>query len=113
MPAFKEFGLPSGVEPIAGEPLRFFVASSSRLNVKHLVDLEECGFNGACGCENFQMKCLPELRRDRRENRARKLRRCQHIRRAFQFYGEFMARLLSRHLRGPVKPPKPTIEQKH
>ena len=97
MPAFAEFPLPFGVRPVPGEPLRYLVQSRSRREIEHLVDLEECGFNGACSCENFQMRCISELRADRRLDRYRRRHRCQHIRRAMEFHAELSARIVARH----------------
>lgn len=41
------------VSPIKGEPLRFFVASRSDANARHLVDLDEFDGNGQCDCWPF------------------------------------------------------------
>lgn len=107
MPAFKPFPITSGVEPIAGEPLRFHVQSASRPDIKHLVDLQECGFNSACGCEVFQMKHLPMLRYDRREKRPPLKRRCKHIKLALEYFAEVMVRATAERLAAPVKDRKP------
>jgi hypothetical protein len=93
MPAFPDFPMPGGVHPIPGEPLRFHVQSRSDCRVSHLVDLQECGFNGACGCHDFQMRHLPKLKEDRREGRAMRKRRCWHIRQALYYFAELAARL--------------------
>jgi hypothetical protein len=44
------------VEDIEGEPLRFLVDSRSRVEMKHLVDLEELNGRGRCGCEHFSIR---------------------------------------------------------
>lgn len=44
------------VEDIEGEPLRFHVGSKSRVEIKHLVDLEELNGRGRCGCEHFSIR---------------------------------------------------------
>lgn len=98
MPAFKPFGLPDGVEPIPGEPLRFFVKSRTNPKQKYLVDLEECGFSGGCGCQNFQFTHLPKLKEDRREDRPRIKRRCWHIKRALYFFAETQTRIIAAHM---------------
>lgn len=95
--AFPEFNLPYGVEHIPGEPLRFLVQSRTRRNMKHLVDLEECGFNGACSCENFQMRLLPRLRAERSAAH-RRHHRCEHIRRAMEFNSEIYTRIVARKI---------------
>lgn len=106
MPAFKEFPLSDAVAPIPGEPLRYHVRSQSRRGVQHLVDLEECGFNCACSCENFQMRLLPLLRADRSAGiNPRPKRRCWHIRKALEFHAELSIRIISRHNK-PVAPPR-------
>lgn len=101
MPAFKEFYLPEGVEPIPGEPLRYYVLSRSRIGTKLLVDLQECGFNGACSCEDFQMRHLPAMREDRREKRPMRKRRCWHIKQALYYHAELCARLIAREYYKP------------
>lgn len=54
---------PMQVEPIPFEPGRFWVQSSSRLDIRHVVDLN---FEGriACSCEAYQAKGV---------------KRCKHI----------------------------------
>lgn len=51
------------VEPIQGEPMRFMVASRREGVDPYLVDLEEFGGNGQCGCEHFQFRLQPILER--------------------------------------------------
>jgi hypothetical protein len=71
------------VTRIDGEPLSFFVQSSTRLNLQHRVELDAYAGNGACGCENFEIKCRGKL-----ENGAKKSAglRCRHIRAARDFW---------------------------
>ena len=47
---------------ILGEPLRFHVQSKPG-SPQYLVDLEDYGFNGACGCQHFEFRLQPELTR--------------------------------------------------
>jgi len=101
LPKFKDFPLPDGVEPIPGEYLRFRVRSRTNPRTTYLVDLEECGFNGACDCPNFQMVHLPKLKADRRDGGPRRLRRCYHIQRAGEFYREVSVRIMARHMNNP------------
>ena len=96
MSKFAEFFLPPGVEPVPGEPLRYHVASRSRIGMRLLVDLQECGFNGACSCEDFEMRHLPGLKRDRTEKRPRRKRRCWHIKQALYYHAELYARMIAR-----------------
>ena len=44
------------VEEIEGEPLRYFVTSRSRVEMRHLVDLAELNCRGRCGCEHFSIR---------------------------------------------------------
>lgn len=97
MPKFKEFPLSDLVDPVPGEPLRYYVQSRSRRNIKHLVDLAECGYNSACSCEAFQMRLLPQMRKDRAEGYQIK-RRCVHIKKAMEFHAELSARIVVRDL---------------
>lgn len=60
-PAAKRPVLLPQVEPVEGEPGRFWVQSRSRLNLRHLVDMWEYRGNGACGCEDFERKYRPHL----------------------------------------------------
>lgn len=49
------------IEPVAGEPGRYYVQSSTRLNMRHLVDMWAYDGNGACGCEDFERRFRPHL----------------------------------------------------
>lgn len=73
------------VEPITGEAFRCYVQSSSRQNVKFLVDLEEHDFNGACSCENFSLTRIREIHEGKRSQ-------CKHIRVAWDWWAITMAR---------------------
>lgn len=97
MPEFRELPLLFGVWPVPGEALRYHVQSQSRREIRHLVDLEDLGFNGCCGCESFQMRHLPALKQDRREGEPPRRRRCWHIKRALEFHAELSARIIARH----------------
>ena len=90
---FPEFPMISGVHPIPGEPLRFWVDSFTDTRTRYLVDLEELGFHGWCSCQNFEKKRFPRLKQDLREGRALALRRCKHIQRAQRFHSELMVRV--------------------
>jgi len=96
MPALIPFPLPDHVRPVAGEPLRYWVRSRSNPGQEYLVDLEECGFNGACGCPQFQIRLMKQLRNDRHEiknPKERPRRRCWHIAEALKFHGELLVRI--------------------
>lgn len=73
-----------GVQLIAGEPLRFMVASESG-EPPYLVDLGEYNGNGQCACKHFEMRMQPDLERGAAPDE--KLE-CKHIKkavRAFRF----------------------------
>lgn len=98
-PKFKEFPLPPWVERIPGEALRFHVRSRTDPEVTYLVDLEECGFNGACGCPQFSIRLLKALRTDRRLGKRRK-HRCWHIKQALYYMSELTVRLVAKEING-------------
>lgn len=50
------------VESVDGELLRYWVKSSSRAGVRHLVDLAENRGLGQCSCEAFNFNLLPKAR---------------------------------------------------
>lgn len=52
--------LPS-VEPILGEPGRFWVTSQTDPHARHVVDVSE-GKYGACSCTYYQAEVVPRLR---------------------------------------------------
>lgn len=92
---WKPFPLPAGVDPILGEPMRFMVQSESDPRAKYLVDLEEFGFNGWCGCQNFEMRLAPKLKELRASEKPAKVR-CKHIMRALIYQAERMNRELAK-----------------
>jgi hypothetical protein len=95
VPQSFKLSLPSGVRPIAREPLRFWVVSRSRGKVEHLVDLEENGFNGKCSCELYQFKIAPRLREERTSRETSMRLRCWHIRRAMFYLAELTMRTMA------------------
>lgn len=56
--------------------LRWRVASRTRGEIEHVVDLGKWGGNGECSCEHFQYRLLPFLRDG---NPAGQATRCGHI----------------------------------
>lgn len=66
------------VTQIPGEPLRYWVASSTRSSVQHVVDLSAYHGNGECSCERFIFQCRPKLRAEMPSQRTE----CSHIREA-------------------------------
>jgi len=69
------------VESIAGELLRFHVQSRTVEGLSHLVDLEEYGFNGFCGCQDFDFRKRVLAQKMNGERS-----RCWHIDRARDFF---------------------------
>ena len=59
-------------ELIDGEPFRLYVQSSSRRQMRFLVDLESYNWNGECSCENFTMTRINDVRAGKRS-------RCKHL----------------------------------
>lgn len=52
----------SNVRRIDGEPNRFFVKSGDPKNdTEYLVDMDEHGGNGQCGCSSFSYRCVSVL----------------------------------------------------
>jgi hypothetical protein len=96
---FPEQPLPDGVEPIPFEPLRFRVRSRSSRE-PWLVDLESWGFNGECGCQNWNFVHGPKLRQDALEGKPPRRRRCWHLKRAFEYKAEVDNRITARHQNG-------------
>lgn len=66
------------VEPVPFEPGRYWVASDSDPEHPHLVDLNEYGGNGWCGCLGF-LHYQPELEAGAAPDDGR---RCRHIKAA-------------------------------
>lgn len=58
------------VEPVAGEPTRFLVASGS--GQTYLVDIASYSGNGKCGCQHFEFRLEPKVKMGAVE-------RCKHI----------------------------------
>lgn len=78
------------------EPLRFLVQSRSRMDVVHLVDLEEYWQSGRCSCENFTFQIEPLLRRlIVRPNTPRAW--CKHIRCAREVVVQAAIRAVAKH----------------
>lgn len=65
------------VEPIPGEFGCYWVQSSSRLNLRHRVDMLEYGGNGWCGCEHFAARVQPHLDRGEKPS---VIWECRHLR---------------------------------
>ena len=70
---------PLKIEAIPGEPLRFRVESESGATGAdtYLVDLEEFGGNGQCGCPQFEFRLGKQLKEGKRIGQDT---RCKHIR---------------------------------
>jgi hypothetical protein len=84
------------VQEIEGEPLRFHVASRSGRSA-YLVDLEEYGFNGKCGCCDFEFRKEPELSRGAEPSDQL---RCRHIRSARAYFTDKMLRAVAAAMKG-------------
>lgn len=85
-----------GVTGIKGEPLRYYVASHSRLGISHVVDLSMNYGNGECSCENFQFTRLPVLLRgDIPSERTE----CRHIREAKRFLALYIIRKTMKNMK--------------
>jgi hypothetical protein len=73
----------SGVSPIAGEPLRFYVQSKSKSGVRHICDLSSFCPNGACSCPKFsQFGLRSKLERGEKMSMASM---CEHLRRVHRW----------------------------
>lgn len=59
-------------------------------NGTYLVDLEEIGGNGWCGCQDFEMNRMPLLRLGVRSDRTR----CKHIKLAIESLGRMVAQFM-------------------
>lgn len=70
------------VEPVDGEFGRYWVQSSSRPGIRHLVDLKGNRGNGWCGCERWAITYQPLLDRGAKPDR---LLACRHIRIAREY----------------------------
>lgn len=80
--------IPIIVTPIAGEPLRFHVNSRTVVDLRYLVDLEEYGFNGFCGCADFDFRKRPLAQGGSKA-------RCWHIRQAREFFVDEMLKRIT------------------
>lgn len=69
------------VEPILGEPTRFYVISRRAGVEPYLVDLDEYGGNGWCACEHFEFRLQPIVTRGLNEEPLR----CWHIEQALRW----------------------------
>jgi hypothetical protein len=85
-------GLFPDVSPVSNEPGRFRVTSRSGRGSR-LVDLFMWSFNGACDCEDFEMRHAPKLRRGAAPAAAL---RCHHIRRARELFLDLALRGVAR-----------------
>lgn len=90
----RDFNPVKGVRPMPGERLCFHVTSDSRPGIQHRVDLEEYRFNGACSCENFQMRLARTL-----EDGAFPAAhlQCDHIKRAEKWFAYHVRAKLAAH----------------
>lgn len=79
------------VEPIPGEAFRVYVQSSSRREIKFLVDLDEFNFNGMCSCEDFSLRRVSDAREGKRSE-------CKHIRIAKDWWADMMMRRIKKQL---------------
>lgn len=80
------------VDPIVGEPLRFHVQSRTVEDLKYLVDLEEYGFNGFCGCQDFDFRKRMIAQKMNGERA-----RCWHIERARDFFIDMVLKKMARN----------------
>lgn len=89
----------TAVEPIAGEHLRFRVRSRTKSAMSYLVDLQALDFNGQCGCDDFQYRRRPLLRK---LPGARDTTRCVHIRMAREWLLDRLLRYMATVCRQPM-----------
>jgi hypothetical protein len=78
------------VQPIYAERFRFFVVSEKAIAQRYLVDLEEHGGHGACGCPHFQMR----LRRDVEEGIRNDNTMCKHLKKAHIYFSKHMISMI-------------------
>ena len=78
---------PERVEWIGEGMFRMHVRGNSGT---YLVDLEEIGGNGWCGCQDFEMNRMPLLRLGLRSDRTR----CKHIKLAIESLGKMVAQFM-------------------
>ena len=53
----------TAIEDIRHEAGRYRAESQSKPDLPHTVDIFALGGNGECSCEDFQMRCLPNMER--------------------------------------------------
>jgi len=98
-----------GVEPVEGEPFRFRVKSDTT-DEMYLIDIQDCGFTGACNCMHWLARIAPKVALGLRGPKAR----CKHIVRAREYFLEHVLPKLAFAM-GMDEPdllegPKPTTE---
>ena len=74
-------------------PFRIYVQSSSRENMKFLVDLEEYDFHGSCSCEDFSLRRVRDVQLGKESE-------CKHLPIAKRFWYNFMVRKVSEKMKG-------------
>lgn len=72
--------------------LRYLVESSSRDDIKHLVELDANGGLGKCSCEHFSIRVQSKI--DAGEKWTEEMR-CIHIRAARRFFTDLIIKKLS------------------
>ncbi len=87
-----------GIEPVHGEPTRYFVQSSRPGTDPYLVDLAEYDGSGACGCQHFQFRLEPKLKAGERDWTAERTLQCAHIRAAWAVAGPNWAKAIDRNI---------------
>jgi len=80
------------VKPIVGEPFRFNVQSRTVENLMHLVDLEEYGYNGFCGCQDFDFRKRVVAQKMNGERA-----RCWHIEQARNYFIDEVLKRIARN----------------
>ena len=68
---------PAVIEPVIGEPTRFYVPASQ--GDPYLVDLEEFDGVGWCGCPDFDLRRRPKIEQAIEAGRKPPVLRCKHI----------------------------------
>lgn len=85
--------MPQGYRCRPLETGRFLVGSASRGAVEHMVDCLAWNGYGACSCEHFTFRLLPELRRGRAPGK-----RCSHISAAREAFLDDIIGRMNAHL---------------
>lgn len=73
----------TGVRQNGNSWIEFFVQSTSRPDIDHVVVLTGFGVNGSCSCESFGCNLAPSLKRGSRKHRLNT--QCEHIWKAQQY----------------------------